>query len=158
MKEFLAYAQAVLDGRRSRKELEDWQQSMGVNSFAGALAGVGCPMDVMHILAEGVARQQLGVLSYVLTAKWGHSPFAIGKRLDEFAKSKNWTRSKLPYINSSRAAHLAEGQAGGLPSSECSFPGTAMQINHVILHVQEIFRPMVGDEHNMSTRETLFGR
>ena len=145
--EFLTKGQAVLDGRMSRQALEAWLQSMGVNSFAGALAGVGCPVDVMHILFEGHGRQHLGALSYVLINKWGLSPFAIGKRLEEFAKSKGLPRSRLPYMNSSRCKHLAEGQDGGLPASDCSFPGTAMQVAEVILHAQEIFAPLVGAEH-----------
>ena len=147
MQEFLKLGQAVLEGRMSRQALEDWQQSMGINSFAGALAGVGCPMDAMHIIFEGIARQFLGALSYVVITKWGQSPFAIVKCLDEFAKSKSLPRNRLPHLNSSRVQHLGEGQAGGLPSSDCSFPGTAMQIAEVILHAQEIFAPLVGAEH-----------
>ena len=147
MQEFLTKGQAVLEGRMSRQALEDWQQSMGVNSFAGAMAGVGCPMDPMHIVYEGIGRQQIGALSYVVITKWGHSPFEIVKRLDEFAKSKGLPRSRLPYLNSSRLQHLGEGQAGGLPSSDCSFPGTCMQVAEVILHAQEIFAPLVGAEH-----------
>jgi hypothetical protein len=142
LQDFLAKGQAVLDGRMSRPEFENWMQSMGVNSFAGALARVGCPMDPMHIVYEGVARQQLGALAYTVIAKWGHSPFEIVKRIHEFAASSGVERSKLPFINSSRASHLGEGQEGGLPSSECSFPGTAMQVAQVILHVQDIFGPL----------------
>lgn len=147
LRKFLSKAQAVLDGRMSRQALDDWLQSMGVNSFAGALAGVGCPMDAMHILFEGIARQLLGALSYVVINKWGSSAFAIVKRLDEYAKSNSLCRNRLPHINSSRAQHLKEGEKGGLPSSDSSFPGTAMQVAEVILHVQEIFAPLVGLEH-----------
>ena len=56
-------------------------------------------------------------------------------------------RSLFPYINSSRAEHLSHGQEGGLPSSDCSFPGTAGQLAKAILHAPEIFAPLVGDDH-----------
>ena len=143
----MAKGQDVVAERMSLKELEDWYVSMGVNEFAGAMAGVGCPMDAMHILFEGVARQMLGALAYVGVAKWGWDRFAVPKRLATFAKEQDMARKELPYINSSRVHHLAEGQAGGLPSSDCSFPGTAAQVAKVILHAPELFGPLVGDKH-----------
>lgn len=147
LKAFLAKGQAVLEGEMSMQALQDWYQSMGVNEFASAMAGVGCPMDIMHILFEGVARQQLGALAYVGVAKWGWDKFAVGKRLTEFAKEQGMRRSLFPYINSSRAEHLSHGQEGGLPSSDCSFPGNAGQLAKVMLHAPEIFAPLVGDHH-----------
>ena len=147
LKDFVAKGKDVLEGRMSLKELEDWQMSMGVNEFAGAMAGVGCPVDSMHILYEGVARQMLGALAYVGVAKWGWDKFAVPKRLAAFAKERGGQRHEFPYINSSRALSLCEGQAGGLPSSDCSFPGNAAQLAKTILHAPEIFAPLVGDKH-----------
>ena len=148
LKAFLAKGQAVLEGKMSMTALQEWYQSMGVNEFASAMAGVGCPMDIMHILFEGVARQQLGALAYVGVAKWGWDKFAVGKRFAEFATERlGGLKSLLPYINSSRAQHLGEGQEGGLPSSDCTFPGTAGQLAKAILHAPEIFAPLVGDDH-----------
>ena len=56
----------VKAGRKSYKDLEAWLQDMGVNTFLGALWSLphyslitGCPMDIMHIVFEGVGRQLL---------------------------------------------------------------------------------------------------
>ena len=144
---FLAKAQAVLNGEMGFTEIKAWYQSMGVNDFAGALARTGCPMDIMHILAEGIARQQLGALAYFMTTKWGVCPFNLANRLGEFTKEEKWSRKSLPYVNSSRAKHLTEGEAGGIPAGDASFPGTAGQLSTLILHIQKVFGPLVGDAY-----------
>jgi hypothetical protein len=136
----------VLDGKMSWQAFQDWMQSMGVNDFAAALAGVACPMDIMHVLFEGVAREQLGALCYVGFNKWGWKPLQLIKRLGEFAKEKKWHRHDLPYVNSSRVKQLSTGDAGGKPSSDCSFPGTSMQIERMIVHIYEFCRPLLTTE------------
>ena len=103
-------------------------------------------MDIMHVFFEGIARQNLGALCYVICNKWGSSPFDIVHRLADYAKEKGIPQSEFSRVNTSRAKHLAEGQEGGRPSGECSFPGTAMQIAKVILHVDGIFGPLLNAE------------
>ena len=103
-------------------------------------------MDIMHIVFEGIARQQLGALSYTGITKWGWGQFEIGKRIANLCKEIGCSKHDLPYVNSSRATHFSEGQAGGLPSSDCSFPGTAMQIAKLILHAHSCFGPMLTKE------------
>ena len=142
LREYLKKGRAVLDGLMTWQAFQDWHQSMGVNDFAGALADVACPMDIMHIVFEGIARQMLGALSYVGISKWGWCPFDVGKRIAEFAAESGLARHELPYMNTSRIMHLGQGQERGLPSSDCSFPGTAGQIAKVILHVHDIFGPL----------------
>ena len=143
--EYLKKGREVMDGKMTWQAFQDWHQSMGVNDFAGALAGVACPMDIMHIVFEGIARQQLGALSYVGINKWGWKPNDVPRRLAEFAKESGCGRHELPYINTSRVLHLGQGQEGGVPSSDCSFPGTAMQVAKVILSVDVIFGPLCAE-------------
>ena len=145
MSTYLEKGQAVLDGDMTWTAFQDWHQSMGVNDFAGALAGVACPMDIMHIVFEGVVRQMLGALSYIGCRYWGWSPFAIAKRISAYAIEQGLKIHDFPYLNGTRIRHLTEGQGDGLPSSDCSFPGTAGQIARVILHVQGIFGAMTAE-------------
>jgi hypothetical protein len=140
--EFLKKGREVMDGKMTWQAFQDWLQSMGVNDFAGALAGVDCPMDIMHIVFEGIARMQLGALAYAGINKWGWKPNDVPRRLAEFARESGCGRHELPYINTSRVLHLGQGQEGGVPSSDCSFPGTAMQVAKVILSVDAIFGPL----------------
>ena len=99
-------------------------------------------MDIMHIVFEGIARMQLGALAYAGINKWGWKPNDVPRRLAEFARESGCGRHELPYINTSRVLHLGQGQEGGVPSSDCSFPGTAMQVAKVILSVDAIFGPL----------------
>lgn len=148
LREYLSKGEAVLNGEMTLQALSDWLATMGVNSFAGSLAGTPCPMDIMHIVFEGIARQMLGALSYHGISKWGWNPFHIAKWIALMARdpSVDCARHELPYVNSSRATHLGIGQGGGLPSSDCSFPGTAMQIAKLILNVNICFAEILTPE------------
>ena len=45
----------------------------------------------------------------------------------------------FPHVNSTRAGHLKQGQEGGIPSSDCSFPGNAIQVAHLLMHLPGVF-------------------
>ena len=155
MAAYVAKAKQVQEGKLTSSELADWMMEMGLNSFAGSMGGLpyfsvlhGCPMDIMHVFFEGVARQGLGAFAYVLTSKWGVSPYEIGTRLTQYAKQSSHSRQgELPKVNTTRAKHLAEGEKGGLPSKDCSFPGTASQIANLILAVDVALGPLVPPQH-----------
>lgn len=144
--EYLRKGQAVLDGAMSWTDFQRWTQDMGVNDFAAALADTPCPMDIMHIVFEGIARQLLGALSYVGLTTWKWEPWQIVERLRLFTQEQGWSRHTLPYVNSSRLAHLSKGETGGLPSSDASFPGTAMQVATLILYVDGCFGPLLSED------------
>lgn len=125
-------------------------QGQGVNTFHSALwklphfsSLTGCPIDLMHIWLEGVGRQNLGAISYWLKKECKASLYKLPDILKEVATSVGIPRSDFPYLTSSRIGHLYEGAKGGVPSTDCSFPGTAGQIAHVLLHIPAIFSSMV---------------
>ena len=148
-----AYAkilQEVTVGKTTNAQLESWMQGQGVNTFHSALwklphfsSLTGCPIDLMHIWLEGVGRQNLGAISYWLKKECKASLYKLPDILKEVATSVGIPRSDFPYLTSSRIGHLYEGAKGGVPSTDCSFPGTAGQIAHVLLHIPAIFSSMV---------------
>ena len=78
LKEYLTKLKSVEAGDLTQTQLNVWKQQMGVNSFVSAMwccplysHSTGCPIDVMHILFEGVARSLLGALAYIMIRDWG---------------------------------------------------------------------------------------
>ena len=147
---YMAKLTAVKDGACKHSELEAWMQDEGVNTFHGALWEMphfsmftGCPMDMMHIWLEGVARQGLGAVCYWLKRECSADLYKLPSMIAETAKRTGRGVSDFPHLNSSRVAKLAEGTEGGRPSTDCSFPGTAAQIAHFVLHMTDILRPLV---------------
>ena len=150
VKAYMAKLTDVTTGACTHAELEAWMQDQGVNTFHGALWEMphfsmftGCPMDMMHIWLEGVARQGLGAVCYWLKRECSADLYKLPSMIAETAKRTGRGVSDFPHLNSSRVAKLAEGSEGGLPSTDCSFPGTAAQIGHFILHMTDILRPLV---------------
>ena len=150
VKAYLGVLGDVKAGRKSYNDLEAWLQDMGVNTFLGSLWRLpyyslitGCPMDIMHIVFEGVGRQLLGALAYVMARDWGLNLSTLVAKMGEYAKTNGLSRNHFPYVNSTRVHHLLEGQDGGLPSSSCSFPGTAMQVAHLLIHLPSMWSASV---------------
>jgi hypothetical protein len=147
---YMAKLTAVKDGACKHSELEAWMQDEGVNTFHGALWEMphfsmftGCPMDMMHIWLEGVARQGLGAVCYWLKRECSANLYKLPSMIAETAKCTGRGVSDFPHLSSSRVTHLGEGTEGGRPSTDCSFPGTAAQIAHFVLHMTDILRPLV---------------
>jgi hypothetical protein len=148
--EFKQVLQDVVAGTQKGSVANQWLQDRGLNTICGAVwrfphlsVLTGCPMDLMHILFEGVARQGLGALSYWLIRTCGVDPHNIPKALAATAKNFGESRSYFPYINTTRVEHLREGMEGGKASADCSFPGNAVQLAHTVLHIVAIFKPFV---------------
>jgi hypothetical protein len=151
--EYIEMLKDVQSGAASQKDLLDWMQDRGVNTFLSAVALMphfsiftGCPQDMMHIWCEGVARQGLGALSYWLKTVCGADLYQIPSLIAQVCKERGLPRNELPYLNASRIAHLEKGGGNGFPASDCSFPGTASQIGHAILHVPAILEQLVPEE------------
>ena len=147
---YIEKLEAVKAGECTQSELQAWMQDEGVNTFHGALWEMphfsmftGRPMDMMHIWLEGVARQGLGAVCYWLKRECKAVLYKLPSLIASVAKRAARGVSDFPHLNSSRVAKLAEGSEGGLPSTDCSFPGTAAQIGHFILHMTDILRPLV---------------
>ena len=147
---YIAKLEAVKAGDCTQSELEAWMQDEGVNTFHGALWEMphfsmftGCPMDMMHIWLEGVARQGLGAVCYWVKRECKADLHKLPSLIASVAKRAARGVSDFPHLNSSRVTHLGEGTEGGLPSNDCSLPGTAAQIGHFILHLTDILRPLV---------------
>ena len=147
---YIAKLEAVKAGDCTQSELEAWMQDEGVNTFHGALWEMphfsmftGCPMDMMHIWLEGVARQGLGAVCYWLKRECSADLYKLPSMIAETAKCTGRGVSDFPHLSSSRVTHLGEGTEGGRPSTDCSFPGTAAQIAHFVLHMTDILRPLV---------------
>ena len=150
VKAYMAKLTDVTTGACTHAELEAWMQDQGVNTFHGALWEMphfsmftGCPMDMMHIWLEGVARQGLGAVCYWLKRECKANLYELPTRIAAAAKLAGRGVSDYPYLSSSRVAHLGEGSEGGRPATDCSFPGTAAQIAHFVLDMAEILRPLV---------------
>ena len=150
IQDYLRRMQEVLDGRSSFAQLEDWMQSMGVNAFLCAMwqcphysTLTGCPMDIMHIFFEGVARQNLAALVFFMCREWGVDIFEIVRCIQSYCTAKGLPRGDFPYVNATRAQHLTAGQEGGVPSSDCAFPGTALQVAHMVLHLNAMLGHLV---------------
>ena len=150
VKAYMAKLTDVTTGACTHAELEAWMQDQGVNTFHGALWEMphfsmftGCPMDMMHIWLEGVARQGLGAVCYWLKRECKADLYKLPSLIASVAKRADRGISDFPFLSSSRVAKLAEGSEGGLPSTDCSFPGTAAQIGHFILYMTDILRPLV---------------
>ena len=147
---YMAKLTAVKDGACKHSELEAWMQDEGVNTFHGALwemphfsSLTGCPMDLMHIWLEGVARQGLGAVCYWLKRECSADLYKLPSMIAETAKCTGRGVSDFPHLSSSRVTHLGEGTEGGRPSTDCSFPGASAQIAHFVLHMTDILRPLV---------------
>lgn len=150
---YLEKLKDVLAGRCSQGDLDAWKQEMGVNDFLGAMwkwpyypVFTGCPQDIMHIFFEGIARQLLGAVAYMMIAHWGVAPEDLVLAIRRHAMESSVSRSEYPYVNSSRLRNLGEGMAGNLPKGDCDFPGTAIQIAHMILDVDKIWGRLIPAE------------
>lgn len=132
---YLQKLQAVQSGTLSEADLEAWKQEMGVNDFLSALwrcpclsLTAGCPMDMMHVLLEGVARNLLGAVAFVMIRRWGIDQDDLITAMADFAKASKYKRARYPYVNSSRVQRLREGGPTGKCKGDADFPGTAMQV------------------------------
>ena len=136
--DFRKYLQKLLElerGELSAADLAAWMQEVGVNEFLPAMhrcpffsLTAGCPMDMMHILLEGTARNLLGAVVWVMIRKWGIDEDDIVSSIGTYAAVNEKKRSTYPFINSSRVQRLREGTDGGVCRTDCDFPGTAMQV------------------------------
>ena len=79
----------------------------------------GCPMDMMHVLAEGTARVLLGCISWVMIRKWGVHEDKVVAAIKRYAAAHGHKRHRYPYINSSRVAKLKEGTEDGVCKPDC---------------------------------------
>ena len=136
----------VLAGTKPMADMDQLLQDRGVNTFLGAMWRLpfysmvhGAPMDIMHIFFEGVGRQGLGALSYVMINQWGVDESVLVSLMSVYSKEQKLPAHHFPYVNSTRAAHLKQGQEGGIPSSDCSFPGNAIQVAHLLMHLPGVF-------------------
>lgn len=134
----------------SAAALAKWMQARGVNSFQGALRGVPCwsvftgaPMDAMHVVLEGVSRNLLSAIWYFMVREWGLKGEDLVAEIAKYAKSRGIRKGTFPFINEARLKIQQEGQAGGLPHSDCAFPGTAAQIMHLVLASLDIFSTLL---------------
>ena len=148
--EYKQLLEDVLAGKSRVEGVDQWLQDRGLNTIHGGLwrlphlsLQTGCPMDLMHIFFEGVGRQGLGALSYWLTRACQVDVHRIPEALANAARLLGEKRSFFPYINSTRVEHLKEGIAGNIASTDCSFPGTASQLAHVVLHLVSVFGPLI---------------
>ena len=134
-KDYSGKLQEVRQGKLTATELENWKQELGVNEFQAAVRRcpflslvAGCPMDMMHVLLEGTARDLLGGVSFVMIRRWGIDEDDMVSAIGLFAAGRGEKRAKYPFINSSRIARLREGSDRGVCKTDASFPGTAMQV------------------------------
>ena len=146
VQEYISLMGEVLAGTKSKADLDQLLQDRGVNTFLGAMWQLpfysmmrGCPMDIMHVFFEGVGRQGLGALSYVMINEWGVDESTMVSLMATYSRANHLPAHHFPYVNSTRAAHLKQGQEGGAPSSDCSFPGTAIQVAHLLLCLPGVF-------------------
>ena len=159
---YIRHLQALLAGTMEQESLNSWMGEQGVNTFHGVLwqmphfcMSSGCPMDMMHIWLEGVGRQNLGALSHWchrLTPKGCRSSLhELPRLLQEVAQSTGLPRHSFPSLTAGRIRLLTEGGAGGVPSADCAFSGTAGQIAHVLLHIPAIFGSLVPKDKRNDT-------
>ena len=134
-KDYLQKLQALERNEISETDLEAWKQEVGVNYFLTAMwqcrflsLTTGCPMDMMHVLAEGTARVLLGCISWVMIRKWGVHEDKVVAAIKRYAAAHGHKRNRYPYINYSRVAKLKEWTEDGVCKPDCDFPGTAMQV------------------------------
>ena len=146
MKEYISLVQEVLAGTTTQADLDRWLQDRGVNTFLGGMWQLpfyskvhGCPIDIMHIVFEGCGRQGIGALSYVMINEWGLMESELINLMSGYIKAHKLPANHFPHVNSTRVGHLKQGQAGGIPSSDCSFPGNAIQVAHLLLHLPGVF-------------------
>ena len=147
---YLQKLQDVRAGKATANELAIWMQEMGVNSFLGAMwtwpfypVFTGCPQDIMHVFFEGIARQLLGAVAYLMITRWGVTRDDLVLAIRRHARTQGIARAEYPYVNSSRLQRLGEGERGGLPRGDCDFPGTAIQVAHMILDVEQIWGHLI---------------
>ena len=110
---YLSMLDDVLCGRSTAAQLQEWMMEIGVNTFHGAVWRLpylsllaGCPMDIMHIFMEGVARQGMGALAFWLIRKCNVNPFAIPAAINKYAESKRLSRCKKQYLVDSSDSYL----------------------------------------------------
>lgn len=89
----------------SQKDLDEWMQDRGVNTFLSAVALMphfsiftGCPQDMMHIWCEGVARQGLGALSYWLKTVCRADLNQIPSLIAKVCKERGFPRTIFNYF------------------------------------------------------------
>ena len=117
---------------------------MGVNTFLGALwrcphysLFTGFPQDIMHVWFEGIVRNLLGAIAYFMDRHWDF-PIADAVEAMRHHASK---QHDFPHVNTSRRSKLREGAEGGCPQTDCEFPGTCIQVAHLIMHAPKIWGP-----------------
>ena len=133
-KEYLHKLEELQQGTITEDDLLQWKQEAGINDVLSAVCRCPflsltacCPMDMMHVLLEGTARNLLGAVSYVMIRRWGINDDDMVSKIGAFAKQRGEKRAKYPFINSSRIARLREGSDQDVCKADCDFPGTAMQ-------------------------------
>lgn len=157
LKAYLQKLQDVNAGRATAKDLTMWKQLMGINDFLGSMwtwpcypVFTGCPQDIMHVLFEGIARQLLGAAAYVMITHWDVNPEDLVLAIKRHATAQGISRAEYPYVNSSRLKRLGEGTKGSLPRGDCDFPGTAIQLAHMILDVEQIWSHLIPAQEKRS--------
>ena len=150
LEQYLSKLKELARGAITKTELFQWKQQMGVNSFLSAMwpipfysASAGCPVDVMHILYEGVARNVTGAVAYVMIRHWGIHREDVVLAISTFCRASGHKRAQYPHINSTRMNRLAEGTSDGRPRGDCDFPGTAMQMAFFGCRAPLIWGPVV---------------
>lgn len=138
LKQYLQKLEKVKCGELSEADLEAWKQEVGVNEFISVMChcpylslATGCPMDMMHILLEGTARNLLAICSFVMIRRWGINADDLVTAIERYAQAHKCKRAKYPHVNSSRITKLREGTEQGVCKPDCDFPGTAMQVHSV---------------------------
>jgi hypothetical protein len=93
--------QALERNEISETDLEAWKQEVGVNDFLTAMwqcrflsLTTGCPMDMMHVLAEGTARVLLGCISWVMIRKWGVHEDKVVAAIKRYAAAHGHKRNR----------------------------------------------------------------
>ena len=148
LEQYLNILQRCQRGEITRGEVATWLQSHGINNIHGAMRKVplwdihvGAPMDIMHIILEGITRNLLAMVWYFMVREWGVDQEDLLEAINDHARHEGERRHRYPWINPSRLAKLREGQAGGLPLSDCAFPGTAAQVMYMALASTSMFLP-----------------
>lgn len=140
-------------------------------------AFTGSPQDIMHVFFEGLCKQVLGATAFMMIRHacqhthhavihvlpvppamyyptcdtcarlWGVDPDDLHLSIRKYAREHQKSRSDFPYVNSSRLNKLSEGKPGELPANDCDFPGTSIQVAHLMLAAPLIWGHLISPEH-----------
>ena len=137
---------AKLGKAKAKSELKN----DGINSFTTAFERIlfvyvctSFPIDVMHILLEGVMRVEVAGLIYLMTRVFLHWRVTISK-LNGALKAHKFHSGgkKIPPIS----CFLATGTGDKMPHSDATVSGIATQLMYFTLHSVEILGQFVPEE------------